>query len=70
MSQLWWDNPEFLTSIDIFELSILFLTLSQMPNSRTLPNWQSLQTTILNFENGTEFSERVENTVGKGEIVP
>ena len=35
----------------------------------TLPNRESLQTTILNLmKNGRKLSEWVENTLGKGEI--
>ena len=41
------------------------------PNDKflTIPNWKSLQTTIFKFDdNGGNFSNWVENTVGKGKI--
>ena len=45
------------------------LTLHQMTNFQTLPNWKHLQTTISNLMKIAESSQiRVENIVGKGEI--
>ena len=45
--------------------------INPFPNDKfwTLPNWKSLQTTILILiKNGRKISKIVENTVGKGEI--
>ena len=50
---------------------LIFSFINPFPNDKckTLPNWYSLQTTIVNFKkNGSEFPKWVENTVGKGEI--
>ena len=49
------------------------IQLNAFPNVKfqTLPNWKSLQTTVLDCnENGRELSSQIENTVGKGEIAP
>ena len=56
---------------NITDLNDMTLAVNPFPNDKfeTLPNWESFQTTILNFdETGKKLSKRVENTVGKGEI--
>ena len=51
----------------------LELSLTFLPNDKfwTLSNLKGSQAAILKFDrNDSEFSKRVENTVGKGKIAP
>ena len=61
-----WDGSSLIESKDEITI-ILFLTLSQTANS-TLPNCEFVDNKFKFDENGSKFSKRIKNTVGKGEI--
>ena len=59
-----------LTTIAPVNTEVQLAIINPFPNNKfwTLPNSQSLQTTIFNLMKMAKFFKWVENTVGKGEI--